>query len=106
VRRTILRVRRAEGPDVLYAFDRRNRFTGIFLNHADADLEHVHDLHDDRVARQRFTEHSVAEANWVCPYRRSRAGSGYRDVRGQVAVLVRYGERESSRRDAVAHCRP
>ncbi|TQJ49275.1 transposase family protein [Phycicoccus sp. SLBN-51] len=48
-------------PDVLYAFDRKDRFIGIVLDRAAADLEHVHDLHQDRVQRQQFVEGSIAE---------------------------------------------
>jgi transposase InsO family protein len=49
-------------PGVVYAFDRHGRFIAILTDRAEVDLDDVHGLHADRVARQRFVEGSVAEA--------------------------------------------
>lgn len=69
-------------PDVLYAFDRHDRFIGILLDRDEADLEHFHDLHADRAARQQFVEHHIAEP------RADAARDAAADARAHVADQV------------------
>lgn len=48
-------------PDTLYAFDRHDRFIGIVRPREAMDIDDIHDVHADRVAREQFVKERIAK---------------------------------------------